>query len=310
MGGQSFLNCYTHTTLPNNTRTFITDFTPFGTQTSTLLTQLPSHPSPFYNTPKILFTQFTPPSLSLFSVTFFISLMALEALNSPTPGPAPLFRQDSFNHLRHLESWTKGKRSKRPRTDHPPTEEEYLALCLMLLARGSDSTPPPIRRRITVVPPEKRSHLQDSKTSYKCNVCDKGFSSYQALGGHKASHRKNNAGGGDVMEQPSSVTTTSTTASTSGSGRSHECSICHRCFSTGQALGGHKRCHYEGTVGGGHVSPGVTSSSHSQRGFDLNLPTLPENSFSEYADEEVESPHPAKKSRLSTQAKLQMAVYY
>ncbi|KAI3767499.1 hypothetical protein L2E82_17657 [Cichorium intybus] len=244
--------------------------------------------------------------------------MALEALNSPTTTPDSLFRQDSFNHLRYLESWTKGKRSKRPRIDQPPTEEEYLALCLMLLARGSDSTPQSIRRRVTDDPPEKKQKLQasrlpESRLGYKCWMCFKTFDSYQALGGHRASHRKNNnAGGGDVMEH-SSVTTTSTTTTTSGGGKSHECSICHKCFPTGQALGGHKRCHYEGNVGGGHVSTGVTSSSggsnHGKRGFDLNLPALPENTFSGFADEEVESPHPAKKSRLSRPAKLHIALH-
>ncbi|PWA99441.1 Cys2/His2-type zinc finger protein [Artemisia annua] len=177
---------------------------------------------------------------------------------------SPLFRQESFNNLCYLESWTKGKRSKRPRTtthDQPPTEEEYLALCLMLLARGG--------------PPSKKSlvdHGIDSKDVYKCSVCNKAFGSYQALGGHKASHRKNNI-------------------SSTTSGKSHECSICHRCFSTGQALGGHKRCHYEGIVGGSHVSTG-------QRGFDLNLPAMPENIFSGIADDEVESPHPSKKARM------------
>ncbi|KAK1433426.1 hypothetical protein QVD17_10336 [Tagetes erecta] len=176
--------------------------------------------------------------------------MALEALNSPTTSsssPTPLFRQDSYNHHRYLDTWTKGKRSKRARTDqYPPTEDEqYLALCLMLLS--SDST----------VKPHSFVH--------KCNICNKSYASYQALGGHKASHTKNSSGGSiDHVEHSLLVVATTTSL-----GRSHECSICHKCFATGQALGGHKRCHYEG---GGHVSTGVTSSDHGHRGFDLNLP--------------------------------------
>ncbi|ESQ30821.1 hypothetical protein EUTSA_v10012368mg, partial [Eutrema salsugineum] len=31
----------------------------------------------------------------------------------------------------------------------------------------------------------------------------------------------------------------------------HECSICHKVFPTDQALGGHKRCHYECNLSGG-----------------------------------------------------------
>ncbi|KAE8670212.1 Zinc finger protein ZAT10 [Hibiscus syriacus] len=97
---------------------------------------------------------------------------------------------------------------------------------------------------------------------------------------------------------------TSTTTSSTSSGRSHRCSICHRSFPTGQALGGHKRLHYEG----GKANSGTTSkklgssSSTSQRGFDLNLPPLPEfsrtNFFASDGDDEVESPHPLKKPRL------------
>jgi hypothetical protein len=36
----------------------------------------------------------------------------------------------------------------------------------------------------------------------------------------------------------------------SSNNKVHECSICHRQFNSGQALGGHKRCHWIGAAGG------------------------------------------------------------
>ncbi|GAA0176150.1 C2H2 zinc finger transcription factor [Lithospermum erythrorhizon] len=252
--------------------------------------------------------------------------MAMEALESPTTAP-PSFSLDNAT-LRYLDqSWTKGKRSKRPRGmdhDHEPSEEEYLALCLVMLARSGDkisattttsikkndvktiSSPP----KSTVAPPPTVVMTSPSLSSlvYKCSVCNKGFGSYQALGGHKASHRKQPTTGG-VEEH--STTSTTTTMAVSGGGKTHECSICHRCFPSGQALGGHKRCHYEGppsgnggaaSHGGGNsvvTSEGVGSTTTSHRNFDLNLPAFPEL-FPGFGtlDEEVESPHPMKKPRL------------
>ncbi|XVE66724.1 hypothetical protein DITRI_Ditri08aG0102600 [Diplodiscus trichospermus] len=257
--------------------------------------------------------------------------MALEALNSPTTA-APFTNKYEDVDSNYLESWKKGKRSKRSRSESPPapTEEEYLALCLIMLARGStDDTK-------NSVPPDDANgggddHRQSSsssvpvaappaaKLSYKCSVCNKAFPSYQALGGHKASHRKPSTDSATTgADNPS--TTSTTTSATSVSGRAHECSICHKTFPTGQALGGHKRCHYEGgnnnnsnkigspsvTVSGVTLSEGGALSQSHRVDFDLNLPALLEfcgenkdGRFSQiYAEEEVESPLPTKKPRF------------
>ncbi|KAL3840480.1 hypothetical protein ACJIZ3_025071 [Penstemon smallii] len=235
--------------------------------------------------------------------------MAIEALNSPTTRTAPFhFDNPGLNYIQ--ESWTKGKRSKRPRSvepHHEPTEEEYLALCLIMLARGGAAASRPQQHKINRPPPVVTSP-EPSRLMYKCSVCDKAFGSYQALGGHKASHRKQN---GEDHSSTSTSAVTAATTSTSG-GRTHECSICHKCFPTGQALGGHKRCHYEGGVSGAQSNTVVTSSEGvgstvSQRDFDLNLPAFPDfwPGFGSGVEDEVESPHPAKKSRLSLPAKLE-----
>ncbi|KAH1121679.1 hypothetical protein J1N35_004839 [Gossypium stocksii] len=218
--------------------------------------------------------------------------MALEALNSPTNAAAPFHFQDINLHC--LDSFTKRKRSKRPRfdDDHVPTEEEYLALCLIMLARGGAP-----RTTSTTLTHQKLG-------TYKCSVCNKVFNSYQALGGHKASHRKL-SGGNDDHSTP----TTSSAVGSNPSGRSHECSICHKSFPTGQALGGHKRRHYEGGAAntGSITSEGVssTSTNTTHRDFDLNIPALPAfspaNLFVSGGDDEVESPHPSKKRCLLMQ---------
>jgi len=245
--------------------------------------------------------------------------MALEALNSPTAA-APSFHFDDATNLHCIDTWTKRKRSKRQRFESTPTEEEYLALCLIMLARGGGGATTsttaqrqnsPIRHMAATAAPAT------AKLVYKCSVCDKAFSSYQALGGHKASHRKLAAAGED--HSASSTTSTTATASHSGSGKAHECSICHKSFPTGQALGGHKRCHYEGGSGGGSSSVVTTSegvgSTHThnnllhQRDFDLNLPALPEFSPKVFVsgEDEVESPHPAKKPRLLMPLKIEIS---
>ncbi|KAF7840746.1 zinc finger protein ZAT10-like [Senna tora] len=251
--------------------------------------------------------------------------MALEALNSPTTLP-----YNNNKRIHHEEEdiddeidlhWSKGKRSKRPRFDTANSEEEYLALCLIMLAHSDQNTTSTIRRRS---PPDSSSSLSppvpannpnpvnndvNVKLSHRCTVCNKAFSSYQALGGHKASHRKSSS-----ESTAADNASTSSAAGASGSGKMHQCSICHKSFPTGQALGGHKRCHYDGgsssngnnnnnnsssnSAGAGLTSSdGGGASTLSHRGFDLNLPA-PLTEFSVGGDgksveQEVESPLPA-----------------
>ncbi|KAK7343520.1 hypothetical protein VNO77_12312 [Canavalia gladiata] len=231
-------------------------------------------------------------SKSFFSSLFyFYCLMALEALNSPTTATAPFhsYEQDEAD-LHFREPWAKRKRSKRPRfEENPPTEEEYLALCLIMLAQSGNNnntshrqTQPSSSQSLS---PQEASPLV--KLTHRCTVCNKAFPSYQALGGHKASHRKSSSEATTTASAAAASANDHVSTSTVTGARMHECSICHKTFPTGQALGGHKRCHYDG--GNNHSnsnvnannSSGVTSSdggggaassSHAPRGFDLNLP--------------------------------------
>nr|ACO54857.1 zinc finger protein ZF1 [Cicer arietinum] len=244
--------------------------------------------------------------------------MALESLKSPTTVTHSFtsFEIEEPNHSYINTPWTKRKRSKRSRMDshnHQSScteEEEYLALCLIMLARGGKETISTAKSPI-LSPPVTTT----AKLSHKCSVCNKAFSSYQALGGHKASHRKLAViTTAEDQSTTSSAVTTSSASNGGGKIKTHECSICHKSFPTGQALGGHKRCHYEGGAGGGNsavtASEGVGSSHSHHRDFDLNLPAFPDFSKKFFVDDEVSSPLPAaKKPCLFNMAEIEIPQY-
>ncbi|XP_010906283.1 zinc finger protein 1 [Elaeis guineensis] len=239
---------------------------------------------------------------------------ALETTAASTPPPTATETSDEqFPH--HVEGWAKRKRSKRHHGffDHPPTEEEYLALCLVMLARGGSGHRLPSLNPGSATATVAAAPVKE-KLAYKCSVCGKAFASFQALGGHKASHRKL-AGGEDSTASPAASASGSSTAAASVSGRVHQCSVCLKTFPSGQALGGHKRCHYDGSLGGGAASASASASAvaaasmsegagSSDKGFDLNLPAVPEFAFDAARrcvaaeEEEVQSPLAFKKPRL------------
>ncbi|XP_034581657.1 zinc finger protein 36 [Setaria viridis] len=178
-------------------------------------------------------------------------------------------------------------------------QDEYLSLCLMALAAAC--------QQAGAAPSSSMAAAStDLPLHFRCPLCGKAFASYQALGGHKASHRKPPAAAGvaPLFHQKEVSAEASASGSGCGGTRRHVCTVCRRGFETGQALGGHKRFHY---LHGPSVSaslPGAAEPS-AGGGFDLNLAPLvaPEIGFPgvrrRSEDEEVQSPLPlpAKKPR-------------
>ncbi|KAG2328004.1 hypothetical protein Bca4012_037043 [Brassica carinata] len=113
------------------------------------------------------------------------------------------------------------------------TAEDPTANCLMLLSRVG----------------ECGSGGDAESRVFRCKTCMKEFSSFQALGGHRVSHKKpvvNNSSGGE--EQLGLVVIKKKTKKT---GWHHRCSICGLEFQMGQALGGHMRKHWNKEDSGG-----------------------------------------------------------
>jgi hypothetical protein len=208
--------------------------------------------------------------------------------------------------------------------------EDYLAICLAALAgtRGRSGLSKAAaaaagfgrqegggsRKQWSCPPPAR----EEEELRFRCAVCGKAFASYQALGGHKSSHRRPPTGEqyaaaalAAAQQAAGSVAGHSEETTTTTSGGPHRCTICRRGFATGQALGGHKRCHYwDGSSVSVSLSAtasatgtGTGSSGVTVRNFDLNLMPVPESDgmkrWVEEEEEEVQSPLPIKKRRIS-----------
>ncbi|KAJ0814445.1 putative transcription factor C2H2 family [Helianthus annuus] len=215
---------------------------------------------------------------------------------------------------RDCGGWSKRKRSFRAKvgsfnSNCPSSDDEDLALakCLMELSNSAgvyaaetdvddpcvspsleEQRPNPMFSTAAFMSPFTRlsSPLDKAKGvattpkgMFECKSCKKVFNSHQALGGHRASHKKvkgcfaarndqsdDNIGDHDdtmhdeyipspkpistyqYSEGPSTTLLVSDPAPLVGVARRkakvHKCTICNRIFASGQALGGHKRCHW------------------------------------------------------------------
>ncbi|KAG8391606.1 hypothetical protein BUALT_Bualt01G0204900 [Buddleja alternifolia] len=154
------------------------------------------------------------------------------------------------------------------------TPEEHVAHCLIMLSRDTWQKDEYLE--------DEDDYSEDSRTAklakntskvrgkYRCETCNKLFKSYQALGGHRASHKKIkliDSGGGSAAPPPPSPPVE----------KVHECPFCNRVFASGQALGGHKRSHF---IGGGVISGNINNNNKEKDSringeslnIDLNLP--------------------------------------
>ncbi|KAJ3682757.1 hypothetical protein LUZ60_012984 [Juncus effusus] len=77
---------------------------------------------------------------------------------------------------------------------------------------------------------------QNEERVFECKTCNRQFPSFQALGGHRASHKK-------PRLSPDGQTELTNSNGASIKPKLHECSICGLEFVVGQALGGHMRRH-------------------------------------------------------------------
>ncbi|XWS07798.1 hypothetical protein CRYUN_Cryun41cG0021700 [Craigia yunnanensis] len=135
-----------------------------------------------------------------------------------------------------------------------------LANCLILLSKGGNNY-------------EHAMNSDIPTRVFVCKTCNRQFPSFQALGGHRASHKKSKTeGDGEQENYPPAKPKT------------HECSICGLEFAIGQALGGHMRRHRAGLSENQHsplslsnepIAP-IVKKSNSRRVLclDLNLTPL------------------------------------
>ena len=161
-------------------------------------------------------------------------------------------------------------------------EEEDMANCLILLAQGlgprkiedGGAGEKFISPSFTEMAATTAGGGKAGFYVYECKTCNRTFPSFQALGGHRASHKKPKAvveekkvpavsvavaaaswdddyyedGQFSKISPPLSLQIGNNKAlHSSNKSKVHECSICGSEFSSGQALGGHMRRHRSNT---------------------------------------------------------------
>ncbi|KAK8582246.1 hypothetical protein V6N13_145229 [Hibiscus sabdariffa] len=134
-------------------------------------------------------------------------------------------------------------------------EEEDMANCLIMLAQSDGPNRSNTGEKIEMTTNKAGAY------AYECKTCNRAFPSFQALGGHRASHKKpkgvmadekkplvssvkdHDVEGADQFNRANPALVALQVRNNNKGNKIHECSICGSEFSSGQALGGHMRRH-------------------------------------------------------------------
>ncbi|CAN1267080.1 Zinc finger protein ZAT9 [Linum perenne] len=223
----------------------------------------------------------------------------LRSPDPPPPSSSPsstiISDDDSSNPI--ITTRTRSRRSKRPSSPAPPpppppssppstvaesssehTLEEELEVALSLLMMSRDQLRDLMLTNNSAAAVEDGGGGDDDGGRFRCEKCNRGFRSYQALGGHRASHSSRprieddddedyrivdeEDDGGEIRVAPPPVEAAEGIVRR----RVFRCSICDKEFDSGQALGGHKKVHFGS--GGGYE----TSKKRRLLSIDLNSP--------------------------------------
>ncbi|TKY67151.1 Zinc finger protein ZAT5 [Spatholobus suberectus] len=194
------------------------------------------------------------------------------------------------------------------------SEEEAMANCLILLAQGGESHPHHHKQHVEDhgldncdgnktekgITTTATTAVNTTKVGfyiYECKTCNRTFPSFQALGGHRASHKKPKLAAEEKKPPPSQLThmiisnygrfeeanyvksgppiSLQLGHGNNKKGKIHECSICGSEFTSGQALGGHMRRHRASTNANTADTTSCTTVTPRPRNIlqlDLNLP--------------------------------------
>lgn len=148
-------------------------------------------------------------------------------------------------------------------------DEEDVASCLMMMARD--------KWRV-------KSVLSLARERYQCETCNKVFGSFQALGGHRTSHKKvkKRLVDDEVEEKSLEEKPRKKIIGNKNVVKKlmHECPVCFKVFGSGQALGGHKRSHFlasSSTSASTTSSPSTTKQLLEENGKNIDTETKGEN---------------------------------